>query len=163
MNRPKQEIFIGLLRISMGFIFLWAFFDKLLGLGFATAPDKSWLSGNSPTSGFLKFGTHGPFKPIFESLAGNPVVDYLFMFGLLGIGIALMVGIVRKIATLSGTLLLFLMWLAVFPPANNPFLDEHIIYIFSLQLLLHLHSGEVFGFARWWENTQLVKKYRWFA
>ncbi len=147
----------------MGFIFLWAFFDKLLGLGFATAQDKSWLSGNSPTSGFLKFGTHGPFKPIFESLAGSPVVDYLFMFGLLGLGTALMLGVARKISTLSGTLMLFLMWLATFPPVNNPFLDEHIIYILVLQLLLQLHSGKVFGFATWWENTQLVKKYRWLA
>lgn len=147
----------------MGFIFLWAFLDKLFGLGFATAPDKSWLSGNSPTSGFLKFGTHGMFKVFFESLAGNPIVDYLFMFGLLGIGTALVLGIARKISTSAGTLMLFLMWLATFPPTNNPLLDEHIIYIFALQLLLHLHGGEVFGLAKWWEKTKLVSKYHWLA
>lgn len=147
----------------MGFVFLWAFFDKLFGLGFATAADKSWLAGNSPTFGFLKFGAHGPFKPFFESLAGSVVVDYLFMFGLLGIGLTLMLGIARKITTLSGTLLLFLMWLALLPPEHNPILDEHIIYILALQLLLQLRSGEVFGLARWWENTPLVKKYHWLA
>lgn len=163
MNRPKQEMFIGLLRLSMGFIFLWAFFDKLIGLGFATSVDKAWLNSQSPTLGFLKFGTHGPFKPIFESLAGSPVVDYIFMFGLLSIGTALMLGVARKITTLSGTLMLFLMWLATFPPANNPLLDEHIIYIFVLQLLLQLHSGEIFGFAKWWEKTELVRKYWWLA
>lgn len=162
-NFSKKDIWVGLLRISLGFIFLWAFFDKLFGLGFATASDKSWLAGNSPTFGFLKFGTHGPFKQLFESLAGSVVVDYLFMFGLLGVGLALMLGIARKITTLSGTLLLFLMWLALLPPENNPILDEHIIYIFALQLLLQLRSGEVFGLAKWWENTPPVKKYHWLA
>lgn len=155
----KQHIFLALLRISMGWIFLWAFIDKLFGLGFATALDKSWLSGNSPTFGFLKFGTHGPFKPFFESLAGNPFVDWLFMLGLLGVGIALMLGIAKKLSTLSGSLLLFLMWLATFPPKNNPLVDEHIIYIFILQLLLQLHSGEVFGFGKWWNETSIVKKF----
>src|SRR3989344_4887256 len=112
----KGQYFIASLRIGLGLIFLWSFFDKLFGLGFATASNKSWLAGTSPTFGFLKFGTHGPFKPIFESLAGNPVVDWLFMLGLLSVGTALVLGIARKIATLSGTLMLFLMWLAVFPP-----------------------------------------------
>lgn len=160
-NFPKKDVWIGLLRISMGFIFLWAFFDKLFGLGFATSSDKSWLAGNSPTFGFLKFGTDGPFKPFFESLAGNVAVDYLFMLGLLGIGLALVLGVARKITTLSGTLLLSLMWLSLFPPKHNPILDEHIIYIFVLQLLLQLRSGEVFGLAKWWEDIPLVKKYHW--
>lgn len=155
----KQQIFLALLRISIGWIFLWAFFDKLLGLGFATAVDKSWLAGNSPTEGFLKFGTHGPFKPFFESLAGSPLVDWLFMLGLLGVGTALILGIGKKLSTMSGSLLLLLMWLAAFPPKNNPFVDDHIIYVFVLQLLLRLHSGEVFGLGKWWNETTVVKKF----
>ena len=35
---------------------------------------------------------------------------------------------------------------------------EHLIYIFALQLLLQLHSGEVFGLGKWWNETSLVKK-----
>jgi len=155
----KEQLILVLLRLSMGWVFLWAFFDKLFGFGISTAPDKSWIAGASPTYGFLKFGTHGSFKPLFESLAGNPLVDWLFMLGLLGIGAALMLGIARKISTLSGTLLLFLMWLSLFPPENNPFLDEHIIYILALQLLLQLHSGEVLGLGKWWSETKIVKKF----
>ena len=50
----KREVkYLGILRIVFGFIFIWAFFDKLLGLGFATARDKAWILGNSSTSGFL--------------------------------------------------------------------------------------------------------------
>lgn len=155
----KKELYIALLRMSMGLIFLWAFLDKLFGLGFATTSDKSWLMGASPTYGFLKFGTSGPFKPFFETLAGNPLVDLLFMLGLLGVGTALVLGIARKLMTLSGSLLLLLLYLAAFPPKNNPIVDEHIIYIFVLQVLFHLHAGEVWGLGKWWNNTSIVKKF----
>jgi thiosulfate dehydrogenase [quinone] large subunit len=85
----KSDAFLALTRISLGLIFLWAFFDKLLGLGFATASDSSWILGTSPTTGFLQFATKGPFATVFQSMAGNMVVDYLFMAGLLFIGICL--------------------------------------------------------------------------
>lgn len=143
----------------MGLVFLWAFFDKLLGLGFATSPEKSWLLGGSPTYGFLKFGTQGPFKSFFESLAGGAVVDWLFMIGLLGVGGALVLGIGKKISTMSGSLLLLLIWLSSFPPENNPLIDDHIIYILVLQILLQLRSGEVYGFGLWWNETGIVKRF----
>ena len=54
------------LRLMMGLIFLWAFVDKLLGLGFATKPENSWLNGGSPTSGFLLNATHGPLEALFK-------------------------------------------------------------------------------------------------
>lgn len=155
----KKPVLVALLRMSMGFVFLWGFFDKLLGLGFATPADKSWLQGTSPTYGFLKFGTDGPFQPLFEKLAGNPIVDWLFMLGLLGIGLALLLGVARKLSTLLGSILLLLLWLATVPPTNNPIIDEHIIYILVLQLLMHLHSGDTFGLATWWEETTMVKSY----
>ena len=41
------------LRIATGFIFLWAFLDKLFGLGYSTASAKSWIHGGSPTKGYL--------------------------------------------------------------------------------------------------------------
>lgn len=155
----KKELFLVLLRVGMGWIFFWAFIDKVFGFGFATTPDKSWLSGASPTYGFLKSGTHGPFQSLFASLAGNPIIDWLFMLGLFGIGVALLLGIARKISTLSGTLFLLLIWLSAFPPKTNPFLDEHIIYIFVLQILFQLHSGEVFGLSKWWNKLAIVKKF----
>lgn len=148
-----------LLRISMGWIFLWPFFDKLLGLGFATEPGKAWLDGISPTTGFLKFGSYGPFKPFFESLAGNPLVDWLFMIGLLGLGIALILGIGLRITAYSGTLLMLLMWLSLLPPKNNPFLDDHIIYALVLISLNQMDAGDWFGFGKRWKKTSLVQKY----
>ncbi len=157
----KKKIIKALLRVFMGWIFLWAFLDKLYGLGFATEADKSWLAGGSPTTGFLKFATHGPFASIFQNMAGSVFVDWLFMIGLLLIGLALILGIGMKIATATGSLLMLLMWLAAFPPEHNPFVDDHLVYILVLGILKTHHAGDDLGLGRWWSRTSLVKKYSW--
>lgn len=39
---------------------------------------------------------------------------------------------------------MLLMWLAVFPPLNNPIIDQHIVYILVLALLaIKSHKGEL--------------------
>lgn len=154
-----KEFHLALLRISMGLIFLWAFLDKLLGLGFATKAESSWLSGGSPTSGFLKFATSGPLKTTFESLSGAVWVDWLFMLGLLFLGSSLILGIGMRLASYGGSILLFLMWLALFPTENNPFIDEHLIYIMVLYVLVYTNSGDYWGLGKWWAKTSLVKSF----
>ena len=93
---------IAVLRIGFGLTFLWAFFDKLLALGFHTGygqdgkldrlGDAAWINGGSPTEGFLKFGADGPFKEFYNSIGGTAFADWGFMLGLLAIGIALTFG-----------------------------------------------------------------------
>ncbi|HEY4515757.1 MAG TPA: hypothetical protein VJH67_01050 [Candidatus Paceibacterota bacterium] len=123
------------LRLGMGFIFLWAFLDKTFGLGFATVAEKSWMNGGSPTYGFLTMGTKGPFAEFFQSLAGVQVVDWLFMAGLLFVGLTLLLNKYVKWGSIAGIVMILLMYLAALWPDNNPFVDEHIIYIFVLALL----------------------------
>lgn len=149
----------ALLRFCLSWIFLWPFFDKLLGLGVSTSPQASWLNGGSPTTGFLKFGTKGPFAEIFQMLAGQAWVDWLFMIGLLLIGLSLLLGIGLRIASYAGALLLFMMWLATFPPLHNPFLDEHIIYALVLLVLPSVNAGDWLGLGKKWSEIKLVKKF----
>ncbi len=130
----KKIIWLGL-RFSMGLIFLWAFVDKLFGLGFATLSANSWINGGSPTSGYLANATRGPLAEIFQSLAGLAVVDWLFMIGLLGVGVTLLFNKYVSWGAMAGSAMLFLMWISAFPPANNPVLDDHIVYILVLALL----------------------------
>ncbi len=153
----KLQNFLALLRILMGWIFLWAFLDKLLGLGFATKTSNAWLAGGSPTSGFLKFATSGPLKTTFESLSGVVLVDWLFMVGLLFLGVSLILGIGLRIVSYTGSLLLFLMWLSLFPTENNPFLDDHIIYILVLWVLSYSNAGNFWGLGNWWGKTSIAK------
>lgn len=158
MKYTKAQLALGSTRIIFSFIFLWAFFDKLFGLGFATTPEKSWLAGGSPTLGFLS-NNKGPFDTFFHALAGNAVTDWLFMLGLLGIGLALFLGIGIKIAAYSGALLMFLMWLASFPLKSNPVIDDHIIYILLFCLFHCYDAGKYVGLGNWWAKTNLVRKY----
>ncbi len=139
-------------------IFLWAFFDKVFGLGFATKPEQAWLHGGSPAGGFLGHAVHGPFINFYHTLAGNPVVDWLFMLGLLGLGISLILGIALTLTACTGSLMMILMWSALLPPANHPFLDEHIIYALLLFAFAWDNAGDHLGFGRWWAQTELVKK-----
>ena len=154
------EYLLAYVRISLGLIFLWAFFDKLFGLGFATAAGKSWFDGVSPTVGFLKFGTTGPLAPFYKGLAGNVFVDWLFMIGLLGIGFSLIAGIGVKIAGYSGALMMLLMWSALLPPKNHPFLDNHIIYLIVLLVIAKSNVGQILGLGKWWSQTNVVLKYK---
>ncbi len=148
-------------RLSLGWVFLWAFLDKAFGLGHGTASKDAWFSGGSPTNGFLAFGTKGPFKDIYQNIAGQTWADYLFMLGLLGIGVALMAGVAMRIAAGSGVLLLVLMWTAVLPPDNNPFMDDHLIYAMMLVVLAALGAGRTLGLGRTWEQLPMVKHYNW--
>lgn len=161
MESNKFKAVLGILRISMGFMFLWAFFDKLLGLGFATTSEKAWLAGGSPTTGFLQFAVKGPFIDFFHGLAGNGMIDWLFMLGLLFVGIALTLGIFMKLGGWAGILMLLLMYLAIgLPPENNPFIDDHFINILVILILVLSNSGKYFGFGNTWWNTSLVQKYK---
>jgi thiosulfate dehydrogenase (quinone) large subunit len=159
MDSVKFKAALGILRLSMGLIFLWAFVDKVWGLGFATAPEGAWLAGGSPTSGFLKFGVHGPFAEFFNSLAGSGLVDWLFMLGLLFIGLTLTLGIMVRLGAYAGAAILFLMYLALIPPEHHPFIDDHVVYFFVMLALAWSGSGKYFGLGRVWRQTQLVQKY----
>lgn len=159
MKLISEQNILSSLRVALSFIFLWAFFDKLFGLGFATLPDKSWLAGVSPTAGFLTFGVEGFFSPIFHTLSGNALVDILFMGGLLLIGLCLILGVGTKIACYSGILMMGLIYLSLFPPENNPLIDEHIIYIIVLLLLSQKPNSSHLPLNHWWRKTSLVKKY----
>ncbi|HLC72800.1 MAG TPA: hypothetical protein VJH37_04410 [Candidatus Nanoarchaeia archaeon] len=154
----KDQVFLGLARISLGCIFFWAFIDKLFGLSFATPPNKAWLLGNAPTVGFLTKSTYGPFASFFQNIAGNPVVDWLFMLGLLLIGLSLVFGVGVKVASYSGALMMLLMYASMIPPKNNPLFDDHIIYGLVLLAFTQMKVGYWLGFGKQWSQTKLVKQ-----
>ena len=156
-----KRVTYGLLRISLGWVFFWAFIDKLFGLGFTTAPDKAWLAGGSPTFGFLKFATKGPMAEFYQSLAGNGVVDWLFMMGLLGVGTALLLGVLVRLAAVSGIAMMLLMYTAVLPPEHNPVVDDHIVYALLLATFIYLPVGNKLGFGEKWSRLSLVRKRPW--
>ncbi len=146
---------LAAIRLGLGFTFLWAFLDKTFGLGFATPAAKAWINGGSPTLGFLG-NVEGPFAGFYQSFAGAGWANWLFMIGLLGIGLALMLGVAMRIAAASGALMLVMMWTAVLPITTNPFVDYHIIDALVLVVLALTAAGKTLGFGRAWEKIPFV-------
>jgi len=159
-EKATRYLFAGL-RLALGWTFLWAFLDKMFGLGHETAAKAAWINGGHPTQGFLKFAAAGPFKGIYNDIAGATWADWLFMIGLLGIGLALILGVAMRIAAASGATLLVLMWTAVLPPANNPFLDDHLINALVIVGLALFGAGATLGLGRMWAETPLVRRLPW--
>lgn len=161
---------IAVMRITLGFYFLWAFLDKLIGLGYSTCRNvdtqaietmcnKAWLAGGSPTTGFLKFGTSGPMADFYQALAGNAIVDWLFMLGLLGIGLSLILGVAIRLGTISGIAMMILMYTAALWPDTNPLLDDHIIYAIAFVVIMLSNQHQVLGLGRWWSEEGLGAKF----
>ena len=160
----------GVVRILLGFTFLWAFLDKNFGWGYSST--SGWMFGTgkgNPTAGFLKFGVNpnGPLHDFYTNLAPsspNSIINWLFMAALLGAGVGLMLGIGMRISCVGASILLLSMFLAVAPwskyvdkggstvASNNPLLDEHIIYASTLMLLMFVCAGRYWGLGRWWES-----------
>ncbi len=107
-NRPATLV-LALLRIGIGWHFLYEGITKLL--------DPNWTS-----AGYLQEST-GPLAAYFQRITSDPglqtVVDQLNIWGLMVIGLALMLGLFTRAAALFGILLLGLYYLA-YPPLFGP-------------------------------------------
>ena len=155
---------LAILRIVTGFVFLWAFLDKLFGLGYATPAKGAWISGGSPTKGFLSSVHVGPFESMFHSWAGTWWADWLFMLGLGTIGVAVIAGIGLRLSAIAGSLMMLMMWAAEWPFAQsmstgeathstNPIIDYHIIYALILIALAAASAGHTWGLGRRWADA----------
>ena len=164
--------FLAFVRMALGFVFLWAFLDKTFGFGYATQSAKAWINGGSPTKGFLSRVAVGPFEATFHAWAGAAWADWLFMIGLLAIGIALILGIGLRLAAISGTVMMLLMWAAEWPLAQftsageptmstNPIVEYHIVYALVLIALALTYAGHTWGLGRLWARLPFVQRNRW--
>ncbi|WP_432991491.1 hypothetical protein [Dactylosporangium sp. CA-233914] len=155
---------LAVLRYATGFVFLWAFLDKTFGLGYSTPSAKAWIHGGNPTKGFLASVDAGPLQGFFHTIAGTWYANWLFMLGMLGIGVALIAGIGMRIAAGSATLIMAMMWLAEFPLASgstNPLTDYHVVYAIATIVLAAAYAGQTWGLGRWWAKLPLVQRNRW--
>ncbi|MFI1106234.1 hypothetical protein [Streptomyces melanogenes] len=160
------------LRLVTAFTFLWAFFDKTFGWGYSTHASEGWIDGGSPTKGFLSGVAAGPMESTFHDWAGDTWADWLFMLGLLGIGLALATGVALRLTAMAGTTLMALMWLAEWPPAKhlsdgtpsastNPLIDYHVVYAAVLIAVAVAGAGRVWGLGRLWERLPFIGDRRW--
>jgi thiosulfate dehydrogenase [quinone] large subunit len=184
-TRTGLGVVMGLLRLTMGWIFLWSFLDKAFALGFSTGRitnevgetvridffgDAAWINGGSPTAGVLGFALKGPFTDFYQTITGFQMteagptsaawVDWVYMASMLFIGLALILGIGVKLASIGG-----IVWMAIFYtataiwPEHNPFVDDHVVEALVLGALIFANAGIYLGLGKVWQQTELVKKH----
>ena len=171
MSRRVGEIGLLGLRVAIGFEFLWAFLDKTLGWGYTTTNAKAWIHGGSPTTGFLSGVNVGPLQGTFHALAGVTAIDWLFMLGLLGVGVALILGVALRPAAISGCTMLLMMYVASWPFARiaggqatgstNPIIDDHIVSFVALVAIGAFAALSVGMIARRWSALAFVRSHSW--
>ncbi len=162
---------LAVMRVAFGLTFLWAFLDKLVGLGFSTGAvtnaagaktgidffsKDAWINGGNPTLGFLKFGATGPFKGFYNGIAGDAWVNWAFMLGLLLIGVTLTFGIAIRIGALAGLVMYAMMWSVALLPTTNPVIDDHILGAAAMAVLGLTLAGDTWGFGKAWSRLHLV-------
>ena len=163
---------LAVLRVAMGLTFLWAFLDKTFGLDYSTTSAKAWIHGGSPTAGFLAHVEIGPFQSLLRGWAGAGWADWLFMLALLGVGVALLLGIGMRAAATAGTALLICLWTAEWPLAqhtsagtatasSNPLIHYHFVFVFVVITLALFAAGDTWGLGRRWAKLNIVRRNAW--
>ena len=147
---PARHWSVVLLRIFMGWYFLYAGWSKVVTY---FTPAKDWTA-----TGFL-MGVEGPFKPFFASMVNSPIIDYLNAYGLLLIGVAVMFGLLVRFASLWGAVLMFLYWMADFPPEHGFIIDDHLILMWCFIVFATVDAGRTLGLDGWLESQGYVKKH----
>lgn len=171
-------VMLSITRIALGFYFLWAFLDKLLGLGFSTCRtvaedatftieafcERAWINGGRVTEGYLVYGgnPNSPFNEFFVNLGAERWTDWPFMIGLLGVGLALMLGIGTKVGAISGSLMVIFMYMTQMPVSTNPVLDDHILMALMMFAIVWVElARQSIGLGKWWRSLEIVKKNSW--
>jgi len=147
-------IFFG--RLALGFVFLWGGIQKIITETGGAMATKGFLSGPSVAG--------SPFKDFFNGMSGNWTVEYLVVSGELLIGVALILGVLVRFASLSGITMMTLFTLAMWPiadkPTDNPIVDVRTFYLVVFAMVFFLAPGRFLGIDRWLESTKFVQKHQ---
>ena len=138
-----HRLFMTILRVAIGWHFLFEGISKIV--------QGNWTAGPflQNTSGFLS----GFYHWIASSPTLLAMTDFLNMYGLLLIGLALFIGLFSRLAALAGALLLTMYYFA-YPPFGNPMMnasDGHLFMIDKLfieaaaLLILFFHHEQGFS------------------
>lgn len=145
MNK-STKITLFILRIALGWVFLWAGFTKIL------AP-AGWSA-----KGYL-LGATGPFADWFKGMAGNPIVDNLNMWGLALIGISLLAGGLVRWSSIGGALLMLFYYFAYFKQNTaHGLIDDHLIYLFIFVFFIAIKAGEIWGLDKYLKRIKILSK-----
>jgi thiosulfate dehydrogenase [quinone] large subunit len=147
--------FVGLGRIVIGIIFLWAGLEKAIGTGLGT-----WNA-----DGFFQFATNGTlgwpfvtgevdpktvFNPTHDFWAGlvgtgaSDVIAYLVPLGQIGIGVSLILGLFTRFGAAMGTLMMLFFFVAAWD-FQYGIVNQHLTYAVVTFGLAVIGAGNFYG------------------
>src|SRR5689334_13739346 len=144
-----QKIFLVLLRLALGGLFLYSGFTKITDPAFSAG---GYLNSAANFTGFY----HWLAQPNIL-----PLVGFLNSWGQFALGLSLVLGIFVPISTVLGAAMMILYWLPLnfpHPDAHSYIVDEHIVYATALLLLGSLNAGKVWGLENWVAKTWKTAK-----
>ncbi len=141
----SQTILLVLLRLIIGYHFLFEGIDKLLSPHWSSAPflfQSNWL-----------------FSGMFHSLASNPamlsMVNFLNIWGQIFIGIGLIVGLFSTTAAIFGAVMILVYYIAI-PPflESATFIDKNLFEFLGFLIIAFFPTSNLIGL------DLLIAKYR---
>jgi thiosulfate dehydrogenase (quinone) large subunit len=148
-NERVESGLIFLLRVSIGWMFLWAAIHHF--------GDDSYVKGFlSHTHTF-----HSIYGPLSES-SFLPVIAFMVEYGHLLIGLSLISGLLVRASAPFGILIMMTYWTAhmdlpYIETLNNFIVDYHPVYAMILGVLIIRKAGHVFGLDGLVTNWSLVQ------
>ena len=150
IDYTKSQVFwLVLLRVFIGWHFLYEGLVKLF--------NSDW------TSYFYLMDSQGFMKDFFQDIANNPtllsVVDFLNVWGLVLVGLALIVGCLSRFASIAAIVLLVAFYLSHPPFVGSSYqmptegsyiwIDKNVIEMAALMVLLYFPTSQIIGLDRY--------------
>lgn len=143
-----QLLWLVVLRVVIGWYFLYE------GIAKALTPD--WTS-----YGYI-MDSQGLFASLFKSMGQNatlmPLVDFLNIWGLILVGLSLILGVFEKLGYLGGVILLSLFYLShpaminatyILPPEGSYlWVNKNIVMLFAIVVLMVFPTAKHIGIDR---------------
>jgi thiosulfate dehydrogenase (quinone) large subunit len=156
---------LAVLRVAVGFGFLYAGLDKIVHFDGVNKAFNATGFLKGATAGTLPGSADGaivnPTHDMWVSLAGNPglmsAVNVLVVFGEIAIGVALILGLATRFAGVMGALMMGLFWVATWDFAHG-FVNEQFLYGIASAFVAYAAAGDAYGLDEIIERTETVRR-----
>lgn len=142
---------VFLLRLGMGWLFFYAGITKILAPGWSAA---GYLRGAKTFTAFYEW---------LASPAILPIINFINEWGLLFLGLSLILGLFARLSSVLGALLMVLYYFPIlqfpYPNPHSFIVDEHIVYALALVVLAAIGSGRFWGLQKWCSGLPICSKY----
>jgi thiosulfate dehydrogenase [quinone] large subunit len=159
-----QQFCLVTLRTVIGWHFAYEGFYKLMLPGWSRTGQlvSAWSA-----AGYLK-GASGPMAPVFHRMAESAgtmqAIDIIVPFGLLVVGLSLMLGLLTQLGCVGATAFLAMFYVSQPPLSGMPqvgaegaylIVNKNLIELVGVMVVMAFRTGAIAGLDQLWGNRRL--------